>query len=1088
MNIFKLPLIALLVAPLVYADDTEIYGTNGADSTRYGKPNVLFITDTSGSMRGSVTYDVPTAFSATTNYTNNTNILENPNYEASWGWNYDTFQTSCAAVLTQLAANGFATTNALQRRDGSLQSLKLLVQGDIECYPYQGDTGFEYTLYSADYASWLRDYNSESITSKRMDVIKQVITDLTHNLADVNLGLMEFNGSSGGKVDVNVADIATSGRSIRDAVALYTSSGGTPLTEALHEAALYFRGDPKKYGSGRGSYTSPITAECQKNHVILFTDGEPSGDDGSNSDIQGLIAGADLTGVTPALSKTCSGDGGCLEELAYWMRNTDHTDGDTGSNAGDHYITVHTIGGFNLSAAAGLLADTAEHGGGGFYEADDAPGITAVVTKIFEGILESDTTFTAPAVSVNAFNASEHRDDLFYALFRPEDTIKWGGNLKKYKLNDDGIVLHAGGQTINTQTGAAIDPITGYFTAGSYGYWNGTDVPDGSNVTKGGFANKLIAGNRTVYSNTSADVLTSLQAVASYSSFGLSNDPSIPFDESDIYKWVLGYKPSSTDSRFEIGDPLHSEPVIVTYGGTNEIPDSTIYFGTNEGYIHGVDTITGNEKFAFLPLEMHGIQPAYYENTLAANYKPYGMDGLITSWFKDVNDDGVLLTPGTSNTIQAGEHVYLYAGMRRGGRSYYALDVSDRNSPSLLFRITGGETTGFNRLGQTWSKMTIAKIKWNGADRFVLLFGGGYDTNQDTNNTRENDSIGNAVYMVDATTGDLLWSSSKDGSNLNITEMTNSIPASISAIDINGDSYIDYFYAADMGGRIFRFDININNTNAGNFAEGAVTAQVGDGSTSGNRRFYSKPNVALVKDKEFGDYLTISIGSGYRAHPLDDTTDERFYVIRDFDPYNKPASYYKKTEADSAKTSLAEGELPSRGLIYNATSAMTFNNPDYLSADLRSILKSGGGWYITLDPEEKVLAESLTFSNAVIFSTFLSRNGSENNCGGNTGTSKLYVLDLDNATSVIDLDGDGIKDASTTLAHSGIAPRPIVIYREGGAKTIAIGTETIEDERFEENKEECVEGEECAADDNITKCESGNCYVTPVYWRQNDNE
>jgi type IV pilus assembly protein PilY1 len=291
-----------------------------------------------------------------------------------------------------------------------------------------------------------------------------------------------------------------------------------------------------------------------------------------------------------------------------------------------------------------------------------------------------------------------------------------------------------------------------------------------------------------------------------------------------------------------------------------------------------------------------------------------------------------------------------------------------------------------------------------------------------------------------------------------------------------------------MGGRIFRFDIDKNNTNAGDFAKGAVIAQVGDASTRGNRRFYSKPNVALVKDKEFGDYLTISIGSGYRAHPLDDTTDERFYVIRDFDPYNKPATYNKKIEANSSKTWLADGEIPSRDLIYNATSAMALSNPDNLATGLKSILKSGGGWYITLDSEEKVLAESLTFSNAVIFSTFLSKNGSENNCGGNTGTSKLYVLDLDNATSVIDLDGDGIKDASKTLTHSGIAPRPVVIYREGGGKSITVSTETINDERFEENKEECVEGQECAADDNITKCESGNCYVTPVYWRQNDNE
>ena len=48
----------------------------------------------------------------------------------------------------------------------------------------------------------------------------------------------------------------------------------------------------------------------------------------------------------------------------------------------------------------------------------------------------------------------------------------------------------------------------------------------------------------------------------------------------------------TTDNRFHIGDPLHSKPVIVNYGGDADNPDSVVFFGTNEGYLHAVDILS----------------------------------------------------------------------------------------------------------------------------------------------------------------------------------------------------------------------------------------------------------------------------------------------------------------------------------------------------------------------------------------------------------------------------------------------------------------------------------------------------------------
>lgn len=1103
-------LLLLLFSSLLYADDTEIYGTAGNTTNNTARPNVMFIMDTSGSMNATVinrpTYNPSTTYSGDYPVADVFNSLYD---DDDYGHNATSLEhddsTNCEGVVTALEANGKANGNFEQYRNNDWKTLKDGNNGKIRC-----DTGNNYWLYTGNYMNWF--HNSGTNSGKdRLETVVDVVKNMADSLSDINMGLMRFDQGTfdddtlttdekygGGYVDVAIENITSSKEDIKTQLNTYTHSGGTPLTEVMYEAARYFRGEAPVYGESTQpgsnvddstdgtSYKSPISAQCQKNHIILFTDGEASVDEQSNTAIHNLIANMDFTDY-PALNKSCSGDGGCLDELTHWLYQSDHSDSLTGNQS----IITYTIGGFDLDSASLTLNSAATHGGGVFYQANNTDGLTEVLTDIFTEILSTDSTFTAPAVSVNAFNASEHRDDLYYALFRPENNVKWGGNLRRYKIQD-GVVkanyLNTG--SLNSKyLDDGINTETGYFDENSYDLWNNTNSPDGKKVTKGGMAN-ILPSTRTIYSDDTDGDMDTFENVATYTSFNMSESD---FDTKLIESWVKGVDVLDKDAdgdrqdpRYSIGDPLHSEPVIVTYGGTDESPDSTIYFGTNEGFIHAVNTETGIETFAFLPYELHDIQDTYYTNTAVVGDKPYGMDGPLTTWFKDLNNNKVLYeTPGT---LDSDEHVYLYAGMRRGGRSYYALDVTDRSSPEMLFKITGGETDGFDRLGQTWSRMTVAKVHWDGDSKFVLFFTGGYDTNQDSNNTREDDSLGNAIYMVDAESGELLWTASRDGANTNITEMKNSIPASISAIDITGDGHVNYFFAADTGGRIFRLDINPNNTGADNFATGGVIAQVGDSSQEGNLRFYNKPNVSLVKDKQLGDFLTIAIGSGYRAHPLNTTIEDRFYMIKDRNPYTAPSTYSTIREASSTLTTFTDVEDIDQSLLYNATSVASSGT---ITNALRTLISYGSGWYVELGASEKVLAESTTFAGATIFTTFspaASGSVSTNACGANTGTSKAYALDQQWGLPILDLDGDGDIESSLTLTHSGIAPRPVIIYGPGGTKTIAIGTETIEDKRFDENTPDCDENGTCLEDYNVTQCEEGSCYVTPVYWRQNDNE
>jgi len=102
----------------------------------------------------------------------------------------------------------------------------------------------------------------------------------------------------------------------------------------------------------------------------------------------------------------------------------------------------------------------------------------------------------------------------------------------------------------------------------------------------------------------------------------------------------------------------------------------------------------------------------------------------------DINGDGI---------INGSDHVYLYVSMRRGGKNIYALDVTSRSQPELLWFIKGGKDD-YQELGDSWSTVNVEKIKDGSTEKTVLIFGGGYDHAQDNVSirTKDNQTIGRA--------------------------------------------------------------------------------------------------------------------------------------------------------------------------------------------------------------------------------------------------------------------------------------------------------------------------------------------------------
>jgi type IV pilus assembly protein PilY1 len=389
---------------------------------------------------------------------------------------------------------------------------------------------------------------------------------------------------------------------------------------------------------------------------------------------------------------------------------------------------------------------------------------------------------------------------------------------------------------------------------------------------------------------------------------------------------------------------------------------------------------------------------------------------------------------------------------RRGGNRIYSLDVTNRNAPKLEWIIEGGgpSSNPYHELGQSWSSVNLEQVKdatSTSGSKPVLIFSGGYDVGQDDNSAtgiqRHVDAVGRTVFIADAITGEQLWSARADLS-ASLSSMKYSMPARVKPLDMNGDGNIDRLYAVDMGGQIFRFDIDETTTsfNPALITGGLFADLAEDGSAANARRFYYPPDVALVADKGKAAYLGIAISSGYRAHPNNEDIQDRIYLLKDKNVFDAPGSYTALTEADLYDATVNLASLP------------TSPAPTQLQIDASKSavddISSKEGWFIKLDDEtpaglfvgEKGLAEPLIVEGTMIVTTFIPNNTpTPGSCISQSGSGKVFYLDIQDATAAYPSNLDTREDRHIDLKKSGIPASPTVIITKDNAPTTCIGTE-----------------------------------------------
>ncbi len=256
---------------------------------------------------------------------------------------------------------------------------------------------------------------------------------------------------------------------------------------------------------------------------------------------------------------------------------------------------------------------------------------------------------------------------------------------------------------------------------------------------------------------------------------------------------------------WKLGDINHSSPkALLPPSGTesmmgpgynafklaNENRRKLILAGANDGMLHAFDAETMTEAWAFIPNNL--LYKLKFMRVTDPDcgvylYHHFFVDGTAT--IKDVYFGGAW-------------HTVLVTGQGPGwGKNhdwyYFALDITDPLAPRPLWEVTDAF------MGETWSVPAVVKIA--SPNKWVALFGSGYDTDGDPAN-----EIGHYFYCVDIETGAMLnsFEIKEQHEPASPFGIQNTLPGSCETVDFEQDGVADAVYFGDLKGRLWKIDLS----------------------------------------------------------------------------------------------------------------------------------------------------------------------------------------------------------------------------------------------------------------------------------------
>ncbi len=768
---------------------------------------------------------------------------------------------------------------------------------------------------------------SSNSAETRLDAAKNVIktivsdSDLT---SGANFGLMTWNNSGSQQMRVNISSSGAS--QIYNMIDSLSANGGTYLNPAMQLARTYFTGA-----------SSPITpgAACQQNILIVISDGYWA--DSPDATTQSLY------------------DNNGIKTFAVGFTTTDN----------DNYVS--------LSQAGGTYPDSPLY-------TDNETGLLDALSTYIRQIISTQLSFTVPTIIPGITNS----DHILQSTFLFNKNHQWKGHLYKYTLQSTGSIgtlVWDAGDRLNQKTAANRNIWT---VASNLTY----STNNFTTTNRDRLRPPLEENSGVVDSDTTLDNLINfIRGVDSYSEYPSGEDEDGTallsgerWKLADIYhsKAVAVGAPSAyysdeanvkSESYYRATNSYQTFKGGSTCGGSCASRSEVIYVGSNSGMLHAFDSTTGDEKWGFIPPGLLPNLRSVISATAAKSVSIYGVDG--SPAVKDIK------IGSTWKTV-------LLGGLRQGGPSYYALDVTNPNAPAHMFSFAYNKFTNrinywdsnsvrtnytlatapaaydYSLLGESWSDPLILNISIAGVRKWVGVFGGGYNNNVSS-------SYGSAVYIIDLEDGGKVIRKITIADNSSTNGIINSVPPRLTAISADTTTSFPYagayVYFTDLEGSLWKINLSDNGTLYS-------TTRVFDSEADINndRLCYHESSPTILSDGRLIQYFGTADMS--RIGRVSASIQNRGYGI--IDP-NYPAFVSQSSPYTISNllnvTSTASGICPTT---------------------------TDKGWYMNLGSNEKVTASATIRGKNVIFSRYTP--DANNIC--DSGTSKISEHDYACGTSL----------------------------------------------------------------------------------------
>jgi type IV pilus assembly protein PilY1 len=481
-----------------------------------------------------------------------------------------------------------------------------------------------------------------------------------------------------------------------------------------------------------------------------------------------------------------------------------------------------------------------------------------------------------------------------------------------------------------------------------------------------------------------------------------------------------------------LGDIVHSSPVYVGAPFRNGLDtlenqspsaansytnfkalhanrDGLVFVGANDGMLHAFNATDGEERFAFIP------------GAVVPNLRHLSDPGYTHRFYVD--------GPSVAGDVFDGANwrSILVGTLRNGGKSVFALDVTDPDNIELLWEFSDVD------LGYVYNKPAITRLH-NG--KWGVIIGNGYNS---TNHR-------SVLYVLNAVTGAVM-------KKFDTGEGSFALPngmASPSVVDINGDLIADYVYAGDLQGNVWRF--NMINTSLTAAIQGTLAAPARNNAAAGTWSIaYGGEPLFIAQDEaspvnrqpittnivvaphESGTGLIAMFGTGKYLESSDAQVDnvrvQGYYGI--WDRYTAG----QVTSGSTLATAITRNDLQEQTLSTSTTPTFTNLEEDGTITSVNNTVREVSenpvewwdfstvpatvnrqGWYIDFlengtDIGEMLVTDSLVLGRSTIFATSV-----PNDDPCEAGIDRwVWALDIQSGgrstNSVFDLNNDGVIDS-----------------------------------------------------------------------------